>query len=361
MSRSRKAAVRVRSPVLALGMVLLYALTPFLLPPLMDREANVAIMDARFGPFQWHKQALFEDEGHVDHLFIGNSALLHGVIPEEVEAGLRDRMPGSREVRVLNLSHMWNGSLLDYFLFSEFLKRRTCDVVYFTIPDTTARPHSGLKYLFSWSELPKGARLPFRSSLQIYAEQLLITPRLLINQTIPIDRQPGDEEMAGTRGYEAKKLGYRDGKQSNVREPYREDLPLAFAERPMDGFLRAGKEAATESSLRVVRTENRWQEVICDMIAAKAVEHGVEVVFVDTPQATHDSGGAFGEQVVFVPASGHRFRTISIPEAVLFSSVERHESRHYFYNYEHLNDSGAVVFSRALAALIYQCGLDQTP
>jgi hypothetical protein len=334
-----------------------YALSPFLLPPLTERKANYAIAEPRFGPFQWYERAIFEDRGHVDHLFIGSSGLWDAVQPLEVEAELRRLNPAGGDPKVLNLGHNWNGLMLDYVLFDNFLKERSCDVVYFSLPDKSNRPHSALKYVFRWQDLPTTSGMPARGALQIYGEQLLIMPRLLLNRLVRIDTREVGQEIVARQGYQPKK------QSSTASHPkgFPDGLPVTIPDRPMHSFLQPESGAEPGNTLRTIPLHSDWQAYILDLVAAKAREHDVTVVFVDTPKSSHKSDEEFGEQVVFAPGAGHGFRTISIPEAALFDTVSQSDSRHYFHDYRHLNDSGAILFSRGLAAVIHQCKLDQRP
>lgn len=359
MKLFRKGAPFRSSLRVKLGLVLTYALSPLFLPPLTDREANYAIAEPRFGPFQWYRQALFEETGHVDHVFIGSSGLWDAVEPLAVEDALGKLNPDGIHPKVLNLCHNWNGPMLDYMIFAEFLKHRSCDVAYFSLPDQSNRPHSALKYVFRWQDLPTTSGLPVRGALQIYGEQLLIMPRLLINRLVPLDEQYVEQEIVDRQGHQRRK---RSTMESGPHpEGYPAGLPITLAERPMHSFLQPGPVPAEGHGLRIVPTQNDWQAYICDLIAAKARKHNVTVVFVDTPKSSYKSEQEYQEQVVFAPDPKHGFKTISIPEEVLFSAVPRNDSRHYFHDYRHVNESGSLLFSRSLAAVIHHCKLDPTP
>lgn len=155
---------------------------------LPTRDQAFSTLPTAAGPVSMIKQLIYDDSGRADILFVGSS-----LIKTDVQAGLLARLVKERigrPVRVDILELNWYGADQQYFMLKDYLGHHPAPrLVILHVPQIHAyenRPHPQAYRWLRYGDLPSIREgLPLLSSLQMYGEMVLGSPRQLLSLLRP--------------------------------------------------------------------------------------------------------------------------------------------------------------------------------
>jgi hypothetical protein len=173
------------------GLVLTFSLAlPVILKStgLPTRDQTFSTLPTTAGPVSMIKKLIYDDSGRADILFVGSS-----LIKTDVQAGLLARLVTERigrPVRVDILELNWYGADQQYFMLKDYLAHHPAPrLVILHVPQIHAyenRPHPQAYRWLRYGDLPSIREgLPFLSTLQMYGEMVLGSPRQTLSLLRP--------------------------------------------------------------------------------------------------------------------------------------------------------------------------------
>ena len=344
----------------ALVLLVIYMTSPFWIGQIGVRENGYTIMPRRFGQLHWYGTQVAEKTNDIDFLFLGGSGIWAAIDAVTVEEEFLKQT--GQHVNVEVLCHNWTGPALDFIALCDVLKHRKVKNLFIPLPllelqnkTSYYQPHSATKYVWTWDVLNQEFRFPLRHKLQIYSEQLLVTPRLFVLKFISFGEVLKDVDYF--KAHRAYKNAHYYGSLNKKRgyfskgkfEGFRTDMPVEIEHFDYTQFL-LGRNKKSDFELRRVGFGSEWERAIYLQIIAKAKNNGINIYFIKPPYYRYYRSG--DNSVPYFHDEGHSIPTICIPETELFAHVSVEDARHYFYNHLHTNYNGARIFSSTVAKIL---------
>jgi hypothetical protein len=291
------------------------------------REAAWSSAPNNAGPFAWIEQQVFEEKGDIDILFIGSSFMWAGIDTPQVERALSRQL--GRKATVITLGDNWWGEDQTYFLLRDLLARRKVTLAVFTLPtktDLQSAPHPCASY---WLD-DAGAGLSLRHRLQLYAVEMLGTPRRLLGLLRPDRLEPSPYAAGLGAGRFREALPGHDFVRLHLPAPsltaeeLQDRARFHFDDVPLTPF----------------------QEHFFRLYLELARQHGVHLAVVHIPQRPTGAPSPLAdERLDWTRLFG--LPLVGVAPATLFAGMDRATIDAHYYN-EHLNLNGAERLTRVL-------------
>lgn len=320
----------------------------------LDREDVYTSVPTFAGPTAHLHAEIFGKDDPLDIAFIGSSFMWAGIDAPHVQRELSQAL--GRPANVAVLASAWPGLDRDYAYLHDLLSRRTVRLAVLQLPNRVRptddpaaeynrvadEPHVQAFRLFRVGELPGALDgLASRYRAVLYAGAVLGLPRHVLSLVRPNHLSPS--EVSATLGARLDPAGYFGGPYERFRpEPpvvpvsdmiYGEgdDSTFAFFDEPLPPY-----------QLHFARR-----------MGALLAEHGVPAILLHIPQANELRAERVEERQQWLEVTGIDATLVGIPPARLFGDFTREEALRFFSS-DHLNDNGAIYFTRAVTPALLQ-------
>lgn len=326
----------------------------------LDREDVYATVPVGAGPMTHIQRELFERDQPLDIAFIGSSFIWAGIDAPHVQRELTRAL--GREASVTVLGSSWPGLDRDYAYLRDLLAQRRVGLVVLQFPNrelptddpavlynrVSDEPHVQAFRFYRVGEMEGAtAGLGMRYRAALYAGAVLGLPRHLLSLLRPnfMAASPYD----ATLGARLDKRGYYGAPYERFRPP----PPIIEAEEMIFG-------RATSASFRFFdEPMPPYQMHFARRIASLLDEHEVPAVLLHVPQANEITSEVVEERMEWIDATGISATLVGVPPARLFAGFT-HEETLRFFSSDHLNENGAIYFTRVVAPALLRVFEDVT-
>jgi hypothetical protein len=330
-SRSRAAGVcSLLSACLLLPVLVAWGAKP-------GREGMYRTLPVNMGPYVAIERQIYQEQGDIDVLFLGDSFLWQAVdIPR-----VRDALTGDlgRPARVFSFSTNWAGLDRQYVLLRDLLARRRVGMVVLDLPAPDIpmedKPHNLSYYWLRMGDDPELFRgLSSKDRATVYSVMVLGAPRFLLARlrSSPIDPKQADPALLSLV---ENRLGYLGAPFQE--EPVRESpgTVIRFSPKSQGDFRFTGPALGP------------LQRHFAVLIAGLLGRYGVRGVILHVPRYSERHGTMVDERECWPKALDGRLELMGIPPARLFQGLSEDQIQHHFYN-EHFNANGKRLFTQFL-------------
>jgi hypothetical protein len=341
---------QTRAQAIAFAAVLALALSaPLALHALggPSRAALYASLPSEAGPMAFIHREIFVETRDVDVLFVGASHLFAGVDAPHVQRALSRAL--GREAVVLSFGVNWRGEDMHYVLVRDLLRRRRLHTLVLAMPRASDRESAPHPLADHWLTLddPRVTRgLPVTQRLQVYAANVLGTPRRVLSLVRP-DRLAESPPYAATLGAGLFERGFAD-------RPFRP----SSAEPPVIAARTLILSPATAHRFRFLDVPlTPYQAHFIRALVELVRERGIHLavlsipVWGQGPPAAHAVERLYWPEVLGVPTA-----VIGVPAAELFAGIDERGIEAFYYN-THLNRNGAERFTRVITPALIEAYL----
>jgi hypothetical protein len=321
---------------------ILSLLAPFVLPKIVPLESRYEAIPWNLGNYTFIREQIFEQEGPIDILFLGPSAVWTGIDPTLVQEALRERY--KRDATALNFGVDFYGNEQAYFLLRDTLLTRRVRLVVLGAPSpSTSAPHLVTPYLLDLHrDRTLLSSLPISSWPAFYAAAVLGAPRQLLSFL-----RPNQQLTAHGQGKHAvSRIG--NGQHYDTRALEDVAVPSSTPLSPHPSKDVNG-DVLSKGDPRILETApSLHQEKILQAIERLCRQSGTGLVLLRVPLQSDEA------DVIRLPSTellGGRLKLIAPrPE---FATLPPADRAPYYRNAGHLNYRGAFLFTRnALPALL---------
>lgn len=332
--------------LIAVICLLILLLGPLWISLIVSPELAYRTVPAKMGRFDFQADVFSSSEKY-DFVFLGSSGTWTAIDHERLKGRWKENY--GDDINTITLAHNWVGEEIKYLQLRELLKNNKVDWVVVSNSSRHRVPHPAAKYIWNvWSDDGFFWELPKDVMLRAYAEQVLITPRLVFSSIFGSKPLLNDSRVKKNSGSLLQEIGYRNRGEKNLAfDPTvdKQGIDLSgrgyvfksdFSSKVADGVKR-GKQLEDVANTYLSR------------IVDTATEHGAGVIVLYYPFATRNIGSISVEQL------GAKFSSmpiIAMPVDQLFEGKD--DWRPYFKNYSHLNANGAVYFANTLVPLLHE-------
>ncbi len=311
---------------------------PLALPPWMDRRYAYRAMPLNAGNFGPIEREVFDEPSDIDMLFLGGSHIWAGVHTPALRDALGRAL--GRPANVITLGTNYAGADHTFLLLRDVLAHRRVHTVVLLMPpaghEWTAHPHA---HQFLLPGEPSVGGLPLRYRAQVYATQVLGAPRHLLSLLRP------DPEPRRAPGYYAQRAGALLEERTMDGTPFvPRDLspPVVPVEMLVYDSARPGPFRFDGEPL------NPYQHHFTQQIGLLLQQYGLRGVALHVP-VRHEAGSDVVRERRYWPdVAGAGLQVVGIVPSVLFRGLTASEIDHLYYNENHLNSNGALLFTRAI-------------
>ena len=333
--------------------ILLLALltSPFWLVNLPNYSPKNKWLETRAaaGNYQFFAKQIYDENGDIDILVLGDSLLWAGLNTDILEAELSKKL--GRKATVLHFGANWRGEELIALLLKEMLEHRHVKMVVMDMP-TLMTDIKGVSEMHpavvSWwvmgEHIPNIMNIDLVSFIKLYAASVLGTPRHLLsllreNPLVAEDRLIRSNTRTGAL---VEKTGYQGNYVAIDKFPAlnisAEEIVLSEKTSNIYHF--------TEEKLSVYRAHFLQQ------FFNNAEAHGCEVMITSMPRYSTSENTYAVEIADYRSIFSGKVTLASIPPSYLFDGMSKEEIRKYFYD-EHMNDNGSTLFTYAILPTIF--------
>jgi hypothetical protein len=298
--------------------------------------------------------------GEVDVLIIGGSdawtSFDTNVLIEELSLAL------GRPAKVLNFGANWYGAEAYSARVQDALTNIKAKVV--VVTDTFGEmtyPHQLAKYWWLYPDNIAPASLTLPEKATLYASSLLGAPRRLWaglhgvgSLKVAPQFQYGAEEMDRTLGFNGVRLGWLYKSTDESRRAKYIEQARPRAELPLDKFFY--RNAEDDAFTYYFDDYTAYQTAFLKQTDRIVRERGGIFAMISVPKLVE---GKLGEKALIRRLWNGEKRSwpeFGVPTAALFAGLSDEEAHAFYYNEDHLNMSGAKLYSRtivpALAKLV---------
>jgi hypothetical protein len=308
-----------------------------------SRRAVYEAATTGVGPFPFFKHQIFDEKSDIDLLFIGPSLLWVAIDDNYLEQTLSQRL--GRPSKVLTLGTNWRGEDLYYTLLKDISSHRKIKTLVITMPTLSQladEPHS---HSFGWLGYGQSPELlgllPFKSRLQIYAEELLGSPRHLLSLIRPNRPEPVDPNSPSEKhlGALLVRQGFRGEKfvESHLAPPVIPTEEMIQQTAPPGTFEFTGPPLGP------------YQLGVNQALLRLARERKIPVILLHVPLGSERDDTRVKERLNWPEFFGNpALPLVGIPPQRLFPGMKDEQILSYYYD-DHLNLNGNQYFTRAVA------------
>ncbi len=289
----------------------------------------------------------FRENGPIDVLIVGSSREMHGLRPDLIRERLSREL--GREAVVCTFGMEFRGEDAVYMLLKNVLARRPVKMVVLAGPlpwQDRAVPHPHAHRL--WMYEPNAEAydgLPLSSRLAFYACSVLGSPRHLLSLVRPnVAAGELDGRIAGT--------GLRELRGACASTRTRDNRPFRTQTYPVPAWPVARMIRSTAGPGAFVFTGpelDAFQSHFHRLIGELAGANGVKLVYISIPPFWQARDEIVRERADWVSLSGaEKADLVGLPPAVLFRDVPEDELSGLYWDDNHLNNNGAVLFTQAI-------------
>ncbi len=325
--------------------LLLIATGPLWKPLVISSELSYQSIPARMGRFDYQADVMSQ-QGEYDFVFMGASGMWTGINHDVLEAKWKELY--SEEIRSVTFAHNWLGEELKYLHMVDFIKNNHAKWYVVDLPAHNVTPHPASKYVWNiWQDDGFFWTLPVSEKIKIYAEQVLIVPRLLYSKVFGAKKLLNDSYVSRNKGALVQELGYSSGRgvkhlpfdetastSGNVLDP--EDFVFTSSLEVGSSYVQRGKPFTAMSSRYMQRIEQLAQS------------QGSGVIYLHIPKHNREVDKILARYPIF----SSRSNTIAVPVGTIFDGLTNDEVTKYFKNYSHLNKNGAMYFTNTIVPLL---------
>lgn len=315
----------------------LFLTSPFWIWEVLDPKSTAGI-SRRAGNNALAAEYIY-DGRDIDVLFIGSSQLRSGIEHESLRESYH-RATGN-DIDTLTIGHNWDGLDLVYFKLRDFLEHNKANLVVVESPNYDPNdgnhPHPDTKFFFRIADDPEFFwGLPKTIALKLYAEQVLVAPRLLIGALLgETGRDAEHNRVARDRGSLLRKQGFNGAsfERFEISKPCNltVDNVLLPTDLPDDKLFGAP----------VQFWERHFLTAMDDLLR----RHGTKAVFLRYPYMNF-AGTGFVERNSDFPAFWDAY---SLSNEQLF---EDHPLETFYHDNSHLNMNGALRVGDCLGTVL---------
>ena len=320
----------------------------------LDRATVYPTLPAYAGPISHIQHELFEESSDVDIAFIGSSFMWSAIDAPYLQDELTRASGRQAVVRVL--ASVWPGLDRDYAFLKDLLSKRRVGLVVLQFPNrnrptddpaadvnrVSNEPHVQAFRFYRVGEMQEAVRgAPWDIRASLYAGAVLGMPRHMLTWIRPNYMAP--TPVTETLGARLEPRGYFDGHY----ERFRPSPPRLDAESMILS------DATAEDFRFFDEPLPDYQMYFARKIAALLEETGTPAILLHIPQANEITAEVVEERMDWREAAGISAAMVGVPPARLFGSFSEEEAKRFFGS-DHLNDNGAIYFTRAVAPAILQ-------
>lgn len=330
--RSRFFALLVANIILAL-----FLTSPFWIWNFLDEESVTAV-SRRTGNNALAAEYIYHGRD-IDVLFIGSSQLRAGVNHESLREGYRAAT--GKDIDTLTIAHNWDGLDLVYFKLRDFLENNKTNLVVVESPNYDPEagnyPHPDTKFFFRISDDPELFwELPKTVSLKLYAEQVLVAPRLLLGAIVgETGRDEMHKKVAADRGALLRSQGF--GGQA-----FQPTDISAKCQLTVDDVLLSS--SLPDEKLFGIPIQH-WERQFLHAIDSLLKQNSTKVIFVRFPYKSFAGTGLVERNSEF-PAYWDDY---AFTNEQLFGD---HNLELFYYDRVHLNTNGASRFGECMGGVL---------
>jgi len=314
----------------------------------VDRAQVYPTMPVGTGPVSHIQREIFEDSSNLDIAFIGSSFMWSAIDAPYVQQELSRAL--GREAAVTVLASVWPGLDRDYAFLADLLARRRVGLVVLQFPNrnrptrdpaaeinrVSDQPHVQAYRFFRVGDFPGAVDgLHWRGRAALYAGAVLGLPRHLLSLIRP---------NYTTEAAAAATLGARFEQRGHYGAPFELYRPAPLAFSAQDMIYSSGPTSWFEFHDEDMPP---YQLHFAQKIAALLAEHNVPTVLLHIPQANEYDVNVVEERMNWLEATGINAQMIGVPPARMFADKTFEESMRFFAS-DHLNENGAMYFTRAI-------------
>lgn len=278
--------------------------------------------------------------GHdIDALFIGSSQLRRGVNHRSLRTSYRAAT--GKDIDTLTIAHNWDGLDVVYFKLRDFLENNKVKLVVLESPnydpDDGNYPHPATKFFFRINDDPDFFwGLPRSVAIKLYAEQVLVAPRILFGAIVgETGRDATEKQVKRDRGTFLRKEGF--GGQPLVDVEFSELCQLSVDDVLLPSELPNEKLFGAPMQF--------WERQFLDAIASLVEQHETKVVFLRFPYM-HFAGSGLVERNSDFPAFWDAY---AITNEQLFAGRPLEA---FYFDDAHFNINGATRFGECLGSIL---------
>lgn len=320
----------------------------------LDREDVYASVPTFAGPTAHLHDEIFGDDDPIDIAFIGSSFMWAGIDAPHVQRELSREL--GRPASVTVLASVWPGLDRDYAYLHDLLSQRSVRLIVLQLPNRVLptddpaaehnrvadEPHVQAFRLFRVGELSgalDGLAPRYRAAL--YGGAVLGLPRHLLSLVRPNRVAPS--EVSETLGARLDPAGYFGAPY----ERFRPEPPVVPVGEMIYGQGNDSTYAFFDEPLPP------YQLHFARRMASLLAEHGVPAILLHIPQANELEAERVEERQQWLDVTGIDATLVGIAPARLFGAYTREEALRFFSS-DHLNDNGAIYFTRAVTPALLQ-------
>lgn len=342
--------IRTSFPLLLVVCLLAPLLVSRIVKP--GRDLLYRTVPVAAGPFPAMEQQIFQEQGDIDILFLGDSLLWQAIDIPQVQQTLSQKL--GRQATVFSFSSNWVGLDRHYFLLKDLLAHRKVGMVVFSMPHPTVgiedKTHVEAHFWFRLGEDPEVFRgLPFGDKATLYATALFGAPRHFLGRirTNPLD--PAQTDPYLLRWVEDR-LGFEGAPfaiEPRIDRMISGAMPLC-AKGPHPGFRFTGPPLG------------RLQRHFAQLIAAQIHQHKVKGLILHVPVYSEHLGTTIDERECWPLVLSGQIMIAGVPPSQLFNGFTKEQIQHCYYN-EHFNQNGKRLFTRTILQLLMDRYAEKTP
>ena len=329
---------------------------------LPTRDQAFSTLPTAAGPVSMIKQLIYDDSGRADILFVGSS-----LIKTDVQAGLLARLVKERigrPVRVDILELNWYGADQQYFMLKDYLGHHPAPrLVILHVPQIHAyenRPHPQAYRWLRYGDLPSIREgLPLLSSLQMYGEMVLGSPRQLLSllrpnllgpeEPVPAVQLATSEAFDGTTAGIAPAAVEAGGPSAQVPQPAQASPPAQVPQAALLSPTASVFQVTKPRLLGEYRFEiGPYNLIFLRRMADLVKSAGSALTLIHLPLGQDPVSGTIQELEPWREIFGPNIQEIAISKERLFQQLD--VAQFYYSGDAHMNPLGGERFTDSIAA-----------
>ena len=295
------------------------------------------------GPFPAIERQIFQENGDIDVLFLGDSILWAAVDVTLFKEGLSRSL--GREAVVLSFASNWDGIDRHYVLLKDLLARRRVGMVVFNLPSPKKiadKPHVQSFRWLRFAEFPElFDGLSWGNRLSLYSVMVLGAPRQLLG------RLRGD--LVDPNSTREELLEGLNGKRGYLGEPF-VDLGIETGGIKAEPVQYSG---ATKNQFSFTGPAlGPMQRHFANLLVNLLTTHSVKGVVLHVPRYAELGSHTVDERECWPDALGGNLSLVGLSSKELFGDMDESKVRQFYYD-DHLNKNGKFAYTRAVSPKLW--------